>query len=533
MKRIVLAIVLALTAQVLPAQDSLYVNKITAPLLIDKPDNLIFELMLDSKDGKGTLNSITLEFNTPEDIKNVTGMRVYYCGSQSILSVQQGSIMSYDNHANPAYTIKKFDDNRLKRANTLTVNQTLFPGKNYFAVAIQMNPKTPLDTKIGVRISAAIVNGNKIQTVDNDHIDNFNFKTGYGFRDISYNYALPAAGQGRKGTTLAVFEMRRYTGTSLPERDIIGMSRSSDGGITWESARPVIDMSNWGGLPRIQNSVGHPCLATDAKNNTKWLLSLWLPGMNGNTPIENSNTGVTPEKRTGQLLLTHTEDDGKKWSTPENITKHVKKSDDRVIAPASANGIVTTDGILVFPVRTVDRNGKAQATILYRHLNGNDWTIGNRVSSDVASALIVEMADKQLLMILSHNNLTEVHTAVSDDLGKTWKESSLAGSKVTSGGGNISAVRIEASRNFLQQDIIVMCSKELNENGNKQLVLRASIDRGKNWPEKYRMVLDNAECPGNSSLTVINGETLGLLYEGSTAEVVYETIRLKDLFKID
>lgn len=63
-----------------------------------------------------------------------------------------------------------------------------------------------------------------------------------------------------------------------------------------------------------------------------------------------------------------------------------------------------------------------------------------------------------------------------------------------------------------------------------QLTLKFSLDEGMTWPEEY-WLLDEWGGFGYSYITSIDKETLGVVYEGSGAQIVFQKIKLSDIFK--
>ena len=64
-----------------------------------------------------------------------------------------------------------------------------------------------------------------------------------------------------------------------------------------------------------------------------------------------------------------------------------------------------------------------------------------------------------------------------------------------------------------------------------QLTLKFSLDEGMTWPEEYWLLLDEWGGFGYSCITSIDKETLGVVYEGSGAQIVFQKIKLSDIFK--
>lgn len=103
----------------------------------------------------------------------------------------------------------------------------------------------------------------------------------------------------------------------------IGLSRSTDGGQTWEKMRIPMAFGEYDGLPKAQNGVGDPAILVDKKTGTIWIVAAWTHGMGNGRAWWNSQTGMH-RNHTAQLMMVKSDDDGKTWSEPMNITEQVK-----------------------------------------------------------------------------------------------------------------------------------------------------------------------------------------------------------------
>ena len=59
---------------------------------------------------------------------------------------------------------------------------------------------------------------------------------------------------------------------------------------------------------------------------------------------------------------------------------------------------------------------------------------------------------------------------------------------------------------------------------------KASPDRGHTWPTESQLLLDEWRSAGYSCLSMIDDETVGILYEGSRAHMTFQRVKLKDIF---
>ena len=116
--------------------------------------------------------------------------------------------------------------------------------------------------------------------------------------------------------------------------------------------------------------------------------------------------GVTPEE-TGQLMLTHSDDDGLTWAAAQNITAQVKDPSWRFMLQGPGRGITMKDGTLVFAAqfraRRTAHQGKPFSTVLWSKDHGESWRIGSGVKVDTTEAQVVEL-DDGVLMINCRDN---------------------------------------------------------------------------------------------------------------------------------
>jgi len=70
--------------------------------------------------------------------------------------------------------------------------------------------------------------------------------------------------------------MRRRKGRDLQEDIDIALSRSTDGGRTWEPIRVIMDMGEYGGLPQEQNGCSDPGLIVDRETGEIFCFAVWM-----------------------------------------------------------------------------------------------------------------------------------------------------------------------------------------------------------------------------------------------------------------
>ena len=60
----------------------------------------------------------------------------------------------------------------------------------------------------------------------------------------------------------------------------------------------------------------------------------------------------------------------------------------------------------------------------------------------------------------------------------------------------------------------------------RDLSIQLSTDFGRTWPREQRLLLDAGVSAGYSCLTMIDAKTIGIVYEGSGAHLVFQRIPL-------
>ncbi len=356
-------------------------------------------------------------------------------------------------------------------------------------------------------------------------------------------YRIPGLTTTKNGTLIAVYDNRYNNSKDLQEDIDIGMSRSTDGGQTWQPMKVIMDMGEWGGRPQNLNGVGDPCVLYDDKTNTIWVAALWMSGSAPDQVLwRASKPGMKPDE-TGQFLLVKSTDDGLTWSQPVNITQQIKNPAWQLLLQGPGRGMTMTDGTLVFPAQfKADTGEKAidggqytcHSTIVFSKDGGSSWQIGTGAKSNTTEAQVVQLSDGSLMLNMRDdrnrkdkgmNNGRAV--AITTDLGKTWITHPSSNSALPE--PNCMASIISANVNINGQiKQVLFFSNPNNKNGRTNMTVKASLDGGLTWPESYQTELNAAEGYGYSCLTMVDENTIGILHEGIKA-LYFQKIKVSDL----
>ena len=352
-------------------------------------------------------------------------------------------------------------------------------------------------------------------------------------QDNCDTYRIPGLVTTNKGTLIAVYD-NRYKDSKDLQNDIdVGMSRSEDGGNTWEPMKVIIDMKEWGGRPESENGIGDPCVFMDRSNNNIWVAGLWAYGNPGKHAAAVSGPGLKPEE-TGQLVLVKSEDDGITWSPPANITPSVKNPAWHLMMQGPGMGITINDGTIVFPARINNADKVPYSTIYYSKDHGNTWHIGTGAKSGTSEAQCVQLTDGSIMLNMRDNRNSKEKgetngraVAVTTDLGTSWTVHPSSNSALPESVCMASLISTEIVIEG-QTKRILLFSNPNDKYKRINMTIKASLDEGLTWPEKYQVLLDESEGYGYSCLTMVDDQTVGILYEGEK-DLYFQKILLKDI----
>ncbi len=403
--------------------------------------------------------------------------------------------------------------------------QILRPGKNHFWVSVQLSDQAKLTDKINIQCTEVSVAG--AQAKINISSPLFPSAVGYAVRkrgdDGVHTYRIPGLVCTPKGTLIAVYDMRHNNSLDLQEDIDVGISRSLDGGQTWLPMQKALDMGQWGGKSGLENGVGDPAILVDPQTGRIWIAALWLHGKPGKRAWWASQPGMSPEK-TGQLVMTYSDDEGETWAEPVNITSQVKKTEWYLCFNGPGMGITTKEGVLVFAAQFKDKDQIPHSTILYSKDKGKSWHLGTGARSKTTEAQVVELNDGSLMLNMRDDRGGSRAVAVTKDWGKTWEEHSSSRSALPEPVCQASLIRIRF-QDGRQGLAFFNPADTLNRIHS---TLKLSFDEGRTWPEKYQKLIYEPGSFGYSCLTQISSGRLGVLYEGA-GDLYFQQLDLEEI----
>ena len=539
MKKTILGLFCLLYSVQLLAADTVCVKYVDVPVLLDRRDNVLCLLRVTGE--RTVFDGVAVLFDERTPMDAVRSVKLYYGGTEAPQYAGNTrfapqtyipfNMAGKTREAHPAYSVLQSEKRRPGHRVELSSSQRLFPGVNYFWVSVEMNPNASLLSRVGAEVEAAWADDASL-TVEN-HNRPVLRRVGVGVRQAGDDgvaaFRIPGLVTTKKGTLLGVYDVRYNSSADLQEWVNVGLSRSTDGGRTWEKMRLPLAFGRTGGLPLSQNGVGDPAILVDETTGTIWVMAAWTHGMGNGRAWWNSMPGMTPEQ-TAQLVLSRSDDDGKTWSEPINITEQVKDSTWYFLLQGPGRGITMQDGTLVFASQFIDSTRIPNAGIVYSTDHGRTWHIGSPARSNTTESQVAEIRPGVLMLNMRDNRGGSRAVAVTEDMGRTWTEHSSSRNALREPVCMGSLLHVRAEDNVLNRDILLFSNPNTIK-GRNHITIKASLDGGLTWPETNQVLLDEDEGWGYSCLTLIDPETIGILYESSVAHMTFQAIKLTDIVK--
>ena len=428
-------------------------------------------------------------------------------------------------------------------------------GLNYFWISCNVDEAVDLKSKFFSEMDYIRQNSQKFLPGKTEAVPFV--RAGVALRQHNYDnvhtYRIPGLATSNNGTLLAIYDVRRDSRRDLQGNIDIGLSRSTDGGNSWEPMRIVLDMGEWGDLPQKFNGVSDACILVDKNTGNIFIAGLWMHGViNENgvwqenlTEVSDAwnhqwrNKGSQPGfgvKETSQFLITQSSDDGLTWSKPVNLTRMCKKKEWWLWAPAPGHGITLDDGTLVFPTQGRDSTGLPFSNITFSRDGGETWKTSNPAYNNTTESMAVQLSDGSLMLNMRNNRNREEKgekngraIAVTQNLGETWTEHS------TSCNALIEPVCMASIHKHIYFDetgnekSLLLFSNPNSKYARHKQTVKISFDEGMTWPEKYWIELDEGSGAGYSCLSSPDENTIGIVYEGSQAQMTFQTLQINEI----
>ncbi|MFZ2658109.1 MAG: sialidase family protein [Victivallales bacterium] len=229
-------------------------------------------------------------------------------------------------------------------------------------------------------------------------------------------YRIPSLLVTRAGTLLAFCEGRVDNGGDHGTIHML-VKRSEDNGRTWSKQTVIYEDGT--------NTCGNPCPVLDTATGTIWL------AMNWNKPGKDSYE-FFHDYDGRHALMTSSNDDGRTWTKPNDITADVKRRSWGWHGAGPGVGIQLKRGPhagrLLIPCCYSEAAGAdvcLGANVIYSDAHGQSWHLGGATASaGLNECQIVELGDGRI-MLNGRTNISDKpwrRIAFSSDAGLSWSD---------------------------------------------------------------------------------------------------------------
>ncbi|MFV2069749.1 MAG: exo-alpha-sialidase, partial [Pirellulales bacterium] len=403
------------------------------PILIRNEHGPLIRVVVEvEKSVKSRVSALVFNLDSTDDLGDLESLTLFGTGDKEAFS----STARLGEPAMPAAEI------------TFRFDQPLRAGKNVFWLSCRLKATADLHHGIAAACSSIATSTGKVMPRDGS--STVRHRIGVALRkhndDGVHTYRIPALTSTPQGTLLAVYDMRRRMGRDLQEDIDIGLSRSTDGGRTWEPVRVIMDMGKFGGLPQEQNGCSDPGILVDRQTGEIFCFGLWMNGKPGKHQwVDDGSEPGFEIGKTAQFMMVRSRDDGQTWSEPENLTRKLKQESWWLLAPSPQSGINLPDGTLVMPVegRTGRESLVTFATVMISRGHGTTCTVGKPGYRGGNECQAAQLGDGSILLNIRNDHERFRAVVVTNDLGQTWKPHATSRNTLIEPNCNGSLLRVD------------------------------------------------------------------------------------------
>ena len=343
-----------------------------------------------------------------------------------------------------------------------------------------------------------------------------------------HTYRIPSLCVTAKGTLLAFAELRRNGSGDSGDIDTV-VRRSEDGGRTWSEARVMLDIDKY--------TIGNACPIVDPCTGRITVLAVW-------NRVHESQTKAGYGDDTRRVYATSSDDDGRTWSKPRDISRQVKQAGWAWMATGPGAGFVKQreprKGRYIvgvnhseFEAAAPGKDGKAKPrTIYYAHAlysddAGKTWKASRTFAAPHTNECeVVELANGDLMLNMRNHGSGKRRRAVaiSKDGGETWDETTWdAALPEPQCMGSI--MRHSWPRDG-KPGLILFCNPA-SDSKRANLTLRGSTDEGGTWDRSLVLAPGDAAY---SHLAVLKDGTIAVAYEtDGYKRISFRTVKPSEL----
>lgn len=338
-------------------------------------------------------------------------------------------------------------------------------------------------------------------------------------------YRIPAILKAPEGSLLAFAEGRTENCGDFGNVDIL-LRRSEDGGKSWSNTQVVVDFGTL--------QAGNPAPVVDYFDPEYPQGRIFLFYNTGNVSENDMRLG----KGIRDVHYITSEDHGKTWSAPVNISEHVHFNattskghlDWRTHANTPGHALQfkkgSYKGRIYIPANhsagdPQEGFNEYRAYGFYSDDHGKTWSVSPDIDIPSSNEAIgTELPNGDLMLnIREQNGKTKRRlVALSSDGGATWKETYFDSALITPVCQS-SILLFEQKK----QSILIYSGPNSTDKREK-MTLKFSLDSGKNWVKEKEIHPGGAAY---SYLVQVNKEQVGLFYEKDFKQLVYKVFTPK------
>ncbi len=500
------------------------------PIMVRIDGNPVMALNVRTKGSSNplTLNAVGLDFTGTTNLKDIESVTVIR-SEECIQNIGGGNPFPKD-ASQMLGTVKMADatDGKIKVTGK---GLTLEPEDNPLWVCVTLKKGASIDGKIVVKPTFIGYNHHDMPgagTIEMKDAKPVTQRIGVAVvKQGDFNskfYRIPGLARSKKGTLLAVYDIRYDHNFDLPAHIDVGVSRSTDEGRTWSDVKIAINDSEIAPELGPTKGVGDPAILVDEATGRIWVAAIW----SHKHSIWGSKPGNNHPDVCGQLVLAYSDDDGQTWSKAINITEQTKQVKWRMLFNGPGNGICMKNGHLVFAAQYWDENGKPWSTIVYSKDRGKTWHCGSGVNIETTEAQVIELTDGSIMINARCNWKGSRVVGVTKDYGQTWtKHPTNRTEQLKEPTCQASLLAVDKVPNVGR---VVLFSNPNSTTTRSQMTLKASTDDAGSWPQNKWLLYDARPCWGYSCLAPAGKDHIGVLYE-ATGALYYLRIPYAELLK--
>jgi len=333
-------------------------------------------------------------------------------------------------------------------------------------------------------------------------------------------FRIPALVVTAQGTILAICEGRVDGGRLQGNVDLV-LRRSVDNGESWS---PVHVVANAGG-----DTLGNPCAVLDRKTSYVWLAFTRSPGEFTEAQIRHGESIGS-----AKVFVTHSENGGKTWSSPRDITATTKRAGWTWYGTGPGVGIQLADGRLFVP--SYHTEGE-RGTITCSHViisddHGTTWQLGGSAGVGNGECQALQRQDGKIYLSARTASGGPNHRSIltSSDRGASWSKKEFDESLFDP---HCQASLLKLMMSVKDKPPEVPLWLYCHPAGPKRhnLTIRISRDEGRTWPGSFLLRRGDRQY---TSMAVLDDGRNGVLYdcwEENNYQLYFARVELSDLLE--